>query len=139
MARDDKLVAEKHQIKAGSQFTGEVPDTGPDTESHIQVYAADVKGGLFKLMRTQGEDPQTQDLKRRVRRISVQLADQSSWSISVTDGTTEYVIVSGTAETDVTVTDTIELAPSEDIKIVTVGATLAMAATIFYEYYSIPQ
>jgi hypothetical protein len=139
MARDDKLVAEKHQIKAGSQFTGETPDTDPDTESHIQVYSPDVKGGLFTLMRKQGEDPDDEKLKRRVRRISIQLADQSAWSLSITDGTTEYVIVSGTAETDVTVTDTIELAPSENLKLTTTGASLAMAATVYYEYYSVPR
>lgn len=137
MAKKDFLVAEKQQIKAGSDFNGAAPATNPDTKNHVLVYPAGTSGGLIQCILRQGIDPAAYSHKRIVRKLEINFGGQSTWSLSITDGTHDYIILSGTTDTSLVVTDVIYLAPSESLKLVTSGATNAMQAVALYEVSSV--
>lgn len=128
-----KLIAEVQQIKAGGNFDGTTPTTDSDIDNGVKRYLAAATGGLFDLLydSTVGINQ-----NNRVRRISsIRLAfdgNTTSWTISITDGTTDIVLIAGTNETSVIVTDQIDVLPEEQLKIVTVGATGALKAEVTY-------
>jgi hypothetical protein len=65
--------------------------------------------------------------------LRIKLGAQTSWTLTVVGGAADYLWTQGTNEVSVVITDRLELAPAEQLKLVTVGASGAMAAVVMYE------
>jgi len=128
-----KIFAEMHQISAGSQFTGEVPDTLVHLQNGLYVYKPATKGGLFVLPTSEEDVPETIGFCRLLKSLRVTFGGQSSWTLKVVGTDSDYTWLSGTTETSLVVTDKLELLPQESLKLETVGASTAMAALMDYE------
>lgn len=145
MATVNKFVAETHRIKAGSNFDGTAPAAdSADNKKQVLVYAPATAGGLFKCPRNRDEstkipsDPRADQITRRVSKIQIKFGGQSAWSLFIVDETgVDVLILTGTTETDLVGTDKFDLAPGEDLKLTTTGASTAMVATVFYEAYTV--
>lgn len=128
-----KIEAEVQRITAGGNFNGTVPPGSSAITNGVRMWDAGATGGLMTLDHTSVDTTQTQ--KRVIERVSLKLAGQSDWSISVvnSDTTTSVVWLSGTTQTDVMSTDRLELLPSESLVFATTGAAGALEATVVYE------
>lgn len=128
-----RLIAEVHQIAVGGNFDGTVPTTNDDTDFGVRTFLATSAGGLFSLLYDSDVLFGDNNRVRRVKGIRLKLdGNTTAWSISVTDGTTDTVILSGTNETDIVITDEIDILPNQQIKVVTAGATAALKAEVTY-------
>jgi hypothetical protein len=134
----DRIIAETHRIAAGSQFTGAAPGGGSDLRSGNLIYSEAAAGGLFSLPigRTTTRPREIvagDDAVRMVERITIVFGGQTSWTLNIVDvADNETLLLSGTDETDLVVTDEIELAPGESLKLETTGASAAMRAAVQY-------
>ena len=128
------LVAEVHQIIAAQQLTGALPDKDFDDDHGVRGFLAGSAGGLFELRpHTSLEDFDLNSRRRTIKQVSLKLGGQSAWSIAITDGTTDTVVLSGTTEVNIVLTDEIKLSHDEKLKITTTGATSALRAVVHYD------
>lgn len=117
----------EQRISAGNQFDGSAPASAgtDDTSTGIRTFAAASAGGLF-----------TYDVDQlwvyEVRRISGDFADATSVSISIVNTAGDEVFIYDAAGVggDVLITDRIQVAPDEKIKVVTAGATAEMVVRV---------
>jgi hypothetical protein len=116
----------KHQITAGSQFDGQVPSTTPVATNGVLVYPTDVQGGLFEF----GLD----NYPVALQEVLVKLANQTSWTLKLIDGSTTFDLDSGTTETSRLYRPVLPLImlPGQKIELKTVAATTAMWAAAVY-------
>jgi hypothetical protein len=126
-------------IKAGSNFTGEVPMDGvtvlgPTFSDFMWKYAAGTKGGLFS--------PPSNDYNFESRDpidiigIEIAFGGQSSWSLSKVDvGGGSRLLYSGTTSTFLLTNQDqrIVLLWGQALSLVTAGASTAMQAVIMFE------
>ncbi len=125
------LIAEVHQVAAGSQLDGTIPSNESGDDHGVRTFVEDSAGGLFELRpSTSLEDFDESTRKRIIEQIILKLGGQSAWSISISDGTTDIVVLSGNTETDVVLTDKIQLNHNEKLKIATTGASAALRAVV---------
>lgn len=129
-----KLIGEVQRIKAGGNFDGTTPTTDSDIDSGVKAFLPDSTGGLFDLL-FDSEISLTDNVRvRRVENIRLKLdGNTTAWSVSITDGTTDTVILAGTNETNIVVTNLLlDVYPNQQLKIETTGATGALRAEIAY-------
>lgn len=118
----------EQRIAAGNQFDGNAhSDANPTTDQSagIQKFAAGTAGGLFVFALSAL-------WAAEVQRIMGDFADATTVQISIRNAAGDDVLIfdgSGTPG-DVLITDRIILAPDEQIRIVTTGATQAMVARV---------
>ena len=131
--------SEVQKISAGGNFDGTIPTTHITKDGDAIIYTPCATGGLFKLIGYVGDDTKVKYERRKVQTISIKLGGQSAWNIYLTDGAVDILFLTGTTETDVTVTgaDCPVLSPFENLKIVTVGASTAMEARITYDVVNV--
>ena len=127
-----QIISESQKITAGNQFNGAVPDGNEDEDYGVINWTAGTEGGLFSCPHAKGADPESNLMAREVVLIKLDLADQSAWDVSINDGSNDVLILEGTTEADVVISDKFLLAPSEKIKITTTGASQALKATVTY-------
>jgi hypothetical protein len=71
---------------------------------------------------------------RRVLALRVKFGGQTSWTLKIVDAeSNEVTWLAGTTEANLVVTDQLELAPHDKLKLETVGASTAMVATVAYD------
>lgn len=127
------LTSETHQITAGGNFNATLPVvSGRSVDAGHVLYAPQAAGGLFRLQYTLTE--QVQSVLREVYRISLKLGGQASWSISILrGGVTSHLLLTGTTDSEIILTDRIFLATDDQLAITTVGAVAAMEAEVVYQ------
>jgi hypothetical protein len=140
MAASNLIVSETHQIKAGGQFDGQLPSAGNYLKLGNLVHVPDMQGGRFTLptgLNADTKEPIYAVDSQRVRKLTnlrITFGGQSSWSLFVVDSKDNEILwLTGSADLSLIVTDQLELAPCDWIKLVTVGASAAMVATIAFE------
>lgn len=119
------IVGIKQSISATNQFTGVAPTTTPVFSGNMYTYPVDAQGGLF--------DPGNTENTVRLVGIELDLADQTSWTLDFVDvDSNAFSLYSGTTEASFFVTDPdiVNLLPGETLQLTTVGASLAMNATL---------
>lgn len=119
----ERVLALLHRISAGSQFTGTAPAGAATVLNNVKSWAAGAAGGLF--------DPE-QVSPVIVKHFSVTFGSQSSWILSMTDGTDEVKLKSGTNETELNLFDVAVLPVGWKLKLTTVGASAAMKALMVF-------
>lgn len=125
-------------IKAGSQFTGEMPADGATpltptvtTGTWSFAYAAGTKGGLFDPTSTHYTFDKDEPLA--VVGIQILFGGQSAWSLSIVNAAGDAAVgLSGTTETSLVhgFTDRWILTYGQKLKLTTTGASSAMSASI---------
>ena len=114
----------EHRITAGSQFDATVPSTTPAAASGINVFPTATAGGFFVF-------GYTSQWLYEVQRISGDFADAATVSIRIrNDAGDDVSIYEGLVGGDVLITDRFQLAPDEQIVIITTGASAAMMARV---------
>lgn len=128
-----KLIGEVQQIKAGGNFNGTTPTTDTDIHNGVRKFLPASAGGLFDLLYDSTVAIAQNNRVRRVNSIRLRLdGNTTSWSVSITDGATDVLLLSGTNESNVVITDVIDLFPDQRLKVATAGATAAMRAEVTY-------
>lgn len=128
-----RIITERQLISAGSQFNGAAPGTTPTIAGGVKTYPAGTTGGKFDCI-WDSEIPNLDVLgrHREVLTVAIQLADQSSWALEITNGTQDYTWVDGTTETEVLITDSMSLLPDQYLRLTTSGATAAMSMQVTF-------
>lgn len=117
-------VAIIQRITAGSQFDGQAPSTTPAEADNIRSFPTDTQGGLFEF---------DGDYHTEVRQVQIDFGGQSSWVLSMTDGSEDFVIETGTNETSWYAQDVATIPEGWKLKLVTTGANQAMKAMVWYQ------
>jgi hypothetical protein len=124
---------ERQTILRGSNWDGKSSIGNLSNINGILTYSPGTSGGLFKCSSRIDESPAARNEYRTITRLSLKFGGQSSWSLSLSDGTVDVIIRSGTNEKDLVLLDRIEIAPYEFIKLVSAGASQEMTATLIFE------
>jgi hypothetical protein len=133
-----QLVAETHQIVATNDFDGALPASEVHYRNGERLFKPDDGGGLFTLPLNVDDatkliqDPEELGQVRVLRSFRVVFGGQSSWTLHITGGPSDVLWLSGTVDTSLVVTDTLDLLPHEKLKLTTTGASTAMLATALY-------
>lgn len=119
------LFAIKQVVDAGNDFDGVAPESDPSDENGVRTYEYDTSAGLFEFpVATQGYD---------IQGVQIKFGGQSTWSLSIVDGTVEITWLSGTTDTEEVWADVpVTIPPGATLKLVTTGASTAMQATVFF-------
>jgi len=124
MADANRIFAVLQRISAGNDFDGADPGTTPVIEDNINKYPAAAVGGLF--------DPGHVN-PILIRKLTAKMGGQSSWTLSMTDGTDTILITDGTTEAELNLTDIVVLPVNWQLKLVSTGASAAMTALMVFE------
>lgn len=136
LATINRPVGIRQEIKAGNQFDGSLPEDGgspliPGFLHDTFVYAAGDKGGLFDPTDTHMSFAERAPLI--IAGIEILLADQTDWQLDIIDpfGTAITMLAGGNDESyfEGSLPGVIILWGTK-FKLITVGATQAMVATI---------
>jgi hypothetical protein len=138
-----KLFVEQHTIVAGSNFNGQGANQGYNDRFGAREFRPSTIGGLMDLAPNSdhvswGDN----DRVRKVMTVKLKLGGQSAWSISVaSDDHPDIEWLSGTTETDFVHDEAegfLHLAPNEQLKIVTTGASAELTAHVMYDLVGDP-
>ncbi len=124
MADANRVYGILQRISATDDFDGADPGTTPVIEENIKKYPVAAVGGLF--------DPAHVN-PVLIRNLSAKLGGQTSWTLSMTDGTDTILIVSGTNETELNLKNIAILPVNWKLELVTSGASAAMTALMVFE------
>jgi regulatory protein YycH of two-component signal transduction system YycFG len=118
----------EQKITAGSQWTGETPDTTPVDELGIRKFPTDVKGGLFSFdFATESGSFESYVIDQ----IMIDFADATSVEVAIINSeSTPDVFVLSTTVGEYLRVDPIRLTWDERIRITSVGATAKMYARV---------
>lgn len=117
-------IAIVQRIAALSQFDGQAPTTTPVDQDNILWYPEDSQGGLFEFEGSNNVD---------IRQLQINFGGQTSWTLSMTDGSEDFIIMTGTNEAYLFARDVATLPVGWKLKLVTTGASTAMKAMVWYQ------
>ena len=114
-------------VSAGNQFDGTEPATTAVTTKRVKTYPEDDAGGLFEFDQLTGN--RIGEVQRVALRLDLGAGD--SWTLSVVHADdSETLWVAGDDDTDVVITDKLQLTAGEALKLVTTGGAAAMRADV---------
>lgn len=116
----------EQRITAGAQFDGVAPTTTPATDADVgvQVWPTDTHGGLFAF--GYGSFWLTE-----IQRIAANFGNATSVKITIVNTAGDEVdIYDAASGGTVLITDVFRMSRDEKVKIVTVGATVAMVVRV---------
>lgn len=121
------LVHQKTGGAGTANFTGVAPDGVRSTTPSGFAWAAGVNQGLV--------DPEGLGLygSYRAQRIQLVMAGQSTWAVTLEDGTGSVAIANGTTETSKYIENVCVISPGQKLKVVTTGGgttLVKMTATL---------
>lgn len=124
---DPQFVVIEQRISAGNDWNGALPSTTPDFSAKgVKAFPEDAVGGLFQWAFTSY-------FLKEVQEIRVNFNGVANKSIVIRKtGAPDILIFSSTnpLESNILITDKFQLAPDEDLVIVSAGAATAMYARV---------
>jgi hypothetical protein len=126
------IYSERQTITATNNFDGALPGTVSVDTNLLTVFPTDTGGGRFELLRAGNFAANTET--RLVKNVILDLdGNTTEWKVFISDGTIDNLIVGGTNEADVVLTDDFVLAYDQFIKVTTAGATGTLVAQVAFQ------
>jgi hypothetical protein len=122
----------RHELPAGKNFNGKKPNVSPsvDESKELETYASDANAGLFTF---------DEKVRSRLRRVVLNIADATTWSLSIRSRSVSVELYNETSNPGSTVyVSGEELAMidrGDELILVSDGATQAMSAEVTIEEF----